>query len=186
MISGAIWFRVQSDTNDIGWMLCWTAGVLLYSYYNSVATTTDSLLDYYYSLHIRRACRAIACARSESTCLSRSTGSQVVLVLLLVRSTYIRSRSCCACASPSLHDTTVCSTVSVTYLAPEALLAPTFGRISLPVCHGPGTFVPPSIRYPFRAARHGHRPMRPGWSGAFAWGRQQCRDCNFCRRWRLG
>jgi hypothetical protein len=104
-------------------MLCWTAGVLLYSYYNSVATTTDSLLDYYYSLHIRRACRAIACARSESTCLSRSTGSQVVLVLLLVRSTYIRSRSCCACASPSLHDTTVCSTVSVTYLAPEALLA---------------------------------------------------------------
>jgi hypothetical protein len=80
---------------------------------------------YYYSLHIRRACRAIACARSESTCLSRSTGSQVVLVLLLVRSTYIRirSRSCCACASPSLHDTTVCSTVSVTYLAPEALLA---------------------------------------------------------------
>lgn len=67
---------MQSDTNDIGWMLCWTAGVLLYSYYNSVATTTDSLLDYYYSLHIRRACRAIACARSESTCLSRSTGSQ--------------------------------------------------------------------------------------------------------------
>jgi hypothetical protein len=144
------------------------AGLLVY--YSTPTTIAWPLPPtvYYYSLHIRRACRAIACARSESTCLSRSTGSQVVLVLLLVRSTYIRSRSCCACASPSLHDTTVCSTVSVTYLAPEALLAPTFGRISLPVCHGPGTFVPPSIRYPFRAARHGHRPMRPGWSGAFA------------------
>ena len=130
------------------------AGLLVY--YSTPTTIAWPLPPtvYYYSLHIRRACRAIACARSESTCLSRSTGS---------RGYYLRE------SIPARHDGLqhcVCDVSGARSAA--GYLAPTFGRISLTVCHGPGKFVPPSISVPFRAARHGHRPMRPGWSGAFA------------------